>query len=126
MTAATTPRRRRSDRGWRILIRENWYRDVILFVVSMILLLSLKAFQDERWNNVFNDCQTGNERYTNTIAELNRSIAEAPPARQREARANKARTIRFIVALVGRPHFDPRTGTSTCHAFADDRVSRWW
>lgn len=34
-------RRRASDKGWRVLVRENWYRDVWLLLVTAIVLWAL-------------------------------------------------------------------------------------
>jgi len=125
VSTTAPPRRRKSDRGWRSLIRENFYRDVWLLLITLVLFLALKSFQDERWRNVYGACESANARYTASLAVLNDAITNAPKDRREEAQANKGTTIRFIVGLVGRPHFD-RQGNSTCRTIADRQVSRWW
>ena len=128
--ADTAPRRRRSDRGWRRIVRENAYRDVWLLLVTGFVAWALISFQNERWNNVRNGCEANNQRFAGTIRELDRQVAKLPPARKVQARASKAGTIALIKQLAP-PHFDgkPRPGrpygSSTCNVIADRAVSRW-
>lgn len=34
-------RRRKTDRGWRVLVRENWYRDVWMLIITGLVVLAL-------------------------------------------------------------------------------------
>lgn len=55
---ADTPQRRASDQPWRrrlkILVRENWYRDVWLTVITVLLIFAVQG-----QNNVLDDIQAG-------------------------------------------------------------------
>jgi hypothetical protein len=123
-----TPRRRRSDRGWRVLIRANAYRDIWLFVVTGLVFWALLGIQIERRHVTFTNCEAANERYVNTVAKLDELIRLSPPERKTQARRSRAGTVALIATLAP-PRFDghkDRThpyGHSTCEAFAHRQVN---
>ncbi len=45
-TTNGTPTRRNGDRGWRVLVRENWYRDLWLLVVTGFVFWALLSAQE--------------------------------------------------------------------------------
>lgn len=94
----------------------NWYhywtavgvipRWQLVFIYGMIALICTygfikvnQAISDIQQNRI-EQCQAGNDRHDATIRQLNKEIAADPPARRREAEANKAATIRLLNAAV--------------------------
>jgi hypothetical protein len=118
-----TPSRRKTDRGWRWLVRDNAYRDAWLLVITGLVLWSLVTIQNQRWTNVRDNCEGANERYANTLQVIDAATAAAPKAQQQRAKEQRAVTLAFIAALAP-PHLDGH-GASTCHALADRQVHRW-
>lgn len=120
---ATTPRRRASDRGWRVLVRENVYRDVWLLAISVVLALALVSLQNQRWNFVRDNCESNNQHYAQTKIKLDELIRKVPADQRAGAEARREGTLALISTLAP-PHFDA-LGHSTCKAVADRAVHRW-
>jgi hypothetical protein len=121
---ADTPRRRAADRGWKVLLRENAYRDVWLLAITIVLLFAVVSIQNQRWDRTLDACEANNQRYAQTKLKLDELIAKAreagPPAR---AEASRKGTLALISTLAP-PHFD-KLGHSTCKVVADRAVNRW-
>lgn len=116
-TPESHPSQRNSDKGWRRFVRDNWYRDVWLLVVSAVVLVAIikalgaandakdnvAAIQDSRVALTRDTCEQQNSRHDNTIKRLNKLVNEIhDPRQRRRAQANIAGTISLIDALA--PH----------------------
>lgn len=104
--------RRREDK-WKIHIRENWYRDVWLLIISGVVALALikalntadraktlvQDIQSQRVEAIRNNCRDQNTRHLNTLHELDVLDARLPPSRRAEARAGRPGVVLLINAL---------------------------
>jgi hypothetical protein len=92
MSTENLPRRRRVDHGWRRLIRENWYRDVWLLIISACVAWAA-------WStvNLADDVNTGRRQgigitcgATNAVIDAGRAAigtpTNFPPALERNLR----------------------------------------
>lgn len=128
MSGTGSPKRRKTDRGWRFLFRDNWYRDLWLLVITGFVYLAITnsqhavdQIQQERAHNVLVSCEANNQRYDNTIRTLDALIKNSPPSERARAEASRASTVLLIQALAP-PHED-RKGHSTCAAVVKQQVS---
>lgn len=62
--------RRRGDHGWRLLIRENWYRDVWMLGLTILLLLSLNALSSEGRARRDQTCTVFERQFQSDIRQL--------------------------------------------------------
>lgn len=81
-------RRRSTDRGWRRFLRENWYRDVWLLVMSGLLILSLSAQRTESQQRRSQNCVVFERLYRTDVHQLTATydyIAKLKPEDLRSA-----------------------------------------
>lgn len=119
------PQRRRTDRGWRMLVRENAYRDVWLLIITFFVLVAVikvggkadtasvqaqsaksvaAAIQRERARTIRENCEQQNARHNEVFAVV-RQLLQRPaiPPRKLTAKQKQAQvdaTFRFVDALV--------------------------
>jgi hypothetical protein len=108
----THPMRRASD-VWYIHSRENWYRDLWLFVISIVVAIAIikavstsnkasdlaQAIQRQRVSQARDNCLDENARHKNTVDTLDGLIADLPAARRKQAEASRQFTVLLIDAL---------------------------
>jgi len=89
------------------MIRENWYRDVWLFVITvMVLAASIGGISENRHRiadiqqSRILVCELQNERHDNSIRTLDELIAKLPPKQRAQARAQRNANVVLISALV--------------------------
>lgn len=117
MAGVADNRRRSSDRGWRRLVRENWYRDVWLLAITIVALAgtivavnganeardATREIQAQRIETIWSSCRQQNARHDGTIRELNvllrASMRTADPARRQQLSASRASTVLLINQL---------------------------
>lgn len=77
------------------------------FLIVVVLLSDTTSqIQAERARNVRSACEAQNARHDNTIRQVDRLIAEAPPSRRARAGAGRAGTVLIIDALAPRRDCD--------------------
>lgn len=79
-------RRARRRARLRVVVRDNWYRDLWLFVISGLVVLALANAQDasdriqgQRKASVLGNCNAQNSRHDSTVAALTAEENEAKP-----------------------------------------------
>lgn len=79
MSAGTSdhPRRRSTDRGWRRVARENWYRDVWLLIITIVVWISINNIQANRRESVRLSCEQTNEIHDNVLIQIDRQSIKA-------------------------------------------------
>lgn len=113
--------RRRSDRGWRRWLRENWYRDAWLLTITITVIAAVFAaraenaqrirdIQDSRRDAIRVQCEQQNDRHDRTLAALDHVLAQrlrdAGPVERQRLQTGRASTVLLIEALA--PHQDCR------------------
>lgn len=116
------PKERHTDGGWRRLLRENWYRDVWLFLITTFAVVAvvtgrnensqrIEDIQASRAESIRLTCVQQNERHDRSIATLDAIIdarlRQAPQERGR-LEASRATTRTLIRALVPKEDCDAR------------------
>jgi len=108
---------------WQWHPRENWYRDVVLFIIVVVLFFVVKAVVDRvddveesRFNAFVAACEESNQHNEETIKRLHEVVAEQPPDKRKEAEASIPATILLINAL------QPKR--ESCHAYAEERTAK--
>jgi hypothetical protein len=98
---------------WYINSRENWYRDLWLFLISIVVAIAIikalgtsnkanelaHAIQEQRVTQAHDNCLDENTRHRNTVATLDGVIARLPAARRKQAEASRQFTVLLIDAL---------------------------
>jgi hypothetical protein len=119
--AAERHRRRKTDRGWRRLVHDNWYRDLWLFAVTVIALAAILIGNHENHHRI-NDIQSERARALTLVCEQtnaqNAGIvafikASIPPARRHDP------ATRAYLALASRAF--PQTD---CPTVVDHNIKR--
>jgi hypothetical protein len=97
----------RRERIRRFLIRENFYRDIWLLIITGLVLVSLLGLRDSvrqinsnRHEVLFQNCLAQNARNLGTKSRLDTLVAGiSDPREKARAERNKAGTIALIDAL---------------------------
>lgn len=86
---------------------ENWYRDVWLFVLTLLLYQALTGvagsvdrIDQSRHDVAFENCLSQNDRHNRTIDKLDNLVAKIKdPQEKARAKLNRAGTVALIDAL---------------------------
>lgn len=111
-------------------MRENWYRDIWLLIVSVVDVVAIisalhaanqanhnvASIQNSRISITLDTCRDQNKRNDNTIARLNKIVNNIPdPHQRRLARRSVATTVSLIDAVVPKQN---------CEALVHSRFSK--
>lgn len=85
-------------RAWKIMAAAGMLLAGVAIFLSVLLYVTI---QEDREASIRRSCVESNERYDDTLARVDKLIAEMPDgARKRRAEANRASTLFFIEGLV--------------------------
>lgn len=108
--------RRAGDSGWLTHTRENWYRDVWLLAITLVVLASLWSIQQSRVGITRDNCNAQNRRHAIALAELNRQLAPLAVSHPVQAMKTLAQAGVLISDLA--PH-------QNCDRVVS-RITAWW
>lgn len=88
-------------RGWRAFVRENWYRDVWLLLITLfvvaVTLVGFASIQESRYQAALLQCLQRNSANVMAKERLDELLANVPPA---QAQRTKDFSIVLIDAMV--------------------------
>jgi hypothetical protein len=91
------------------MVRENWYRDVWLFAITVLMLAATIIGINENRRRIaeiqqsrVQVCELQNARHDNSIRTLDELIAKLPPKQRKQAKGSRDANVILISALVPR------------------------